>query len=507
MQDLILSVDLGTTAIKVALFATSGELKALSTQEYSLLTPQPSVVEGEVEAYWASFKRGILDIQTKSPFPTDSVRALGLSAQGETLFCLDREGRPLRNAIVWMDNRAQAEAENLTAEFTNEACYKVTGQVGFDPCWPAAKILWLRTNEPEIFKRTATFALIEDYFIYRMTGKLVSEGSLLCSTLYWNITTKQWWKEMLVRLGIGEQQLPEIREPGEAIGPILPTVARELGLSPDTIVCTGALDQAAGAIGVGNIAEGIFSENIGAALAICSPVRKPVFHESRILPIHYFSIPDMYMMHSFTTGGMVLRWFRDAFCDMEKTVGGLIGSDPYELMVREAATVAPGCEGLIMLPHLNGSMAPDGNPKAKGVFYGFTLKHQKPHFIRAIMEALGYLVRRNIEALEQLGITVGEIRSLGGGARSPVWNQMKADITARPLVTMQCAEAASLGAAILAGKAVGIYGDIAGACKEMIRPAARFEPNPVCREIYDRNYDNYKKLFADLTDLFRKSYE
>jgi sugar (pentulose or hexulose) kinase len=351
------------------------------------------------------------------------------------------------------------------------------------------------------------FALIEDYFIYRMTGKLVTEGSLICSTVYWDITTKQWWKEMLTFLQIGESQLPEIHESGESVGSILPEVAEELGLSPGTIVCTGALDQAAGAIGVGNISEGIFSENIGAALAVCSPVRKPAFHKSRIMPIHYFGIPDLYMMHSFTTGGMVLRWFRDAFCDMEKSVGAMIGGDSYDLLGKEAATVPAGCEGLIMLPHLNGSMAPDVNPMARGVFYGFTLKHQKPHFIRAIMEALGYLVRRNIDALGNIGIEVGEIRSLGGGARSAVWNQIKADITNRPLVTMQCAEAASLGAAILAGKAAGMYSSVQDACEKMIKTAQRFDPDPTCREIYDRNYERYKQLFNDLTDLFGKGHE
>jgi sugar (pentulose or hexulose) kinase len=507
MQDLILSVDLGTTAVKVALFNTSGEMMALSTREYSLITPKPSVVEGDVKTYWESFKEGILDLKTKYPFPAENVRALGISAQGETLFFLDKNGVPLRNAIVWMDNRALAEAESLTAEFTNEACYKVTGQVSFDPCWPAAKILWLRKNEPELFRKTAVFALIEDYFIYRMTGKLVTEGSLICSTVYWDITTKQWWKEMLAFLQIGESQLPEIHEPGESVGSILPEVAEELGLSPDTIVCTGALDQAAGAIGVGNISEGIFSENIGAALAVCSPVRKPAFHKSRIMPIHYFGIPDLYMMHSFTTGGMVLRWFRDAFCDMEKSVGAMIGGDSYDLLGKEAATVPAGCEGLIMLPHLNGSMAPDVNPMARGVFYGFTLKHQKPHFIRAIMEALGYLVRRNIDALGNIGIEVGEIRSLGGGARSAVWNQIKADITNRPLVTMQCAEAASLGAAILAGKAAGMYSSVQDACEKMIKTAQRFDPDPTCREIYDRNYERYIQLFNDLTELFGKGHE
>jgi xylulokinase len=425
MQELILSVDLGTTAVKVALFGRSGEMIALSTQEYSLLTPAPAVVEGDVNTYWESFKKGILALKRKCAFSAENIKALGISAQGETLFFLDQYGAPLRNAIVWMDNRAQAEAESLTKTFTNERCYQVTGQVSFDPCWPAAKILWLRNNEPETFRRTSKFALIEDYFIYRLPGQLVSEGSLLCSTAYWDITTKRWWKEMLSFLEIDETQLPKISEPGEPVGPILPQVAAELGLDPSTIVCTGALDQAAGAIGVGNIAEGIFSENIGAALAICSLVRKPVFHKSRIMPIHYFGIPDMYMMHSFTTGGMVLRWFRDAFCDMEKSLSDLIGGDSYDLLGQEAALIAPGCEGLIMLPHLNGSMAPDVNPKAKGVIYGFTLKHRKPHFIRAIMEALGYLVRRNIEALGDLGIEVDEIRSLGGGARSAVWNQSR----------------------------------------------------------------------------------
>jgi len=507
MRELIIAVDLGTTAIKVALFDGAGELKALSTQEYSLLTPKPSVVEADTETYWSSFRRGIEALRVKCPFAPEEVRALGISAQGETLFCLDKEGVPLGNAIVWMDNRAQAEAESLAAEFTNETCYRVTGQVSFDPCWPAAKILWLKRNEPERFRRTATFALIEDYFIFRMTGKLVSEGSLLCSTVYWNITTKRWWGEMLRYLGIDEGRLPEIREPGEAVGPILPNVAAELGLSPRTIVCTGALDQAAGAIGVGNISEGIFSENIGAALAICSPVEKPAFHQSRALPIHYFGIPDMYMMHSFTTGGMVLRWFRDAFCDAEMRAAELSGGDAYDLMGREAISVAPGCEGLIMLPHLNGSMAPDGNPKARGVFYGITLKHRRPHFVRAIMESLGYLVRRNIEALQELGIAVGEIRSLGGGARSAVWSQIKADITGRPLVTMQCPEAASLGAAILAGRAVGMYGSVADACGRMARVARRYEPSAGNRSVYDRGYELYRGLFGDLADLFRKSYE
>lgn len=507
MEEYILSVDLGTTALKIAIIDKSGELKSLSTQEYVLLTPKTSYVEEEPSVYWDSFKKGIQDIKAKFSFNPKSIKAVGISAQGETLFFLDENGAPLRNAIVWMDNRAQKEADMLRSKFTDEVCYKTTGQVSFDPCWPAAKILWIKNNEPEIFKKTKKYLLIEDYFIYRMTGKFVSEGSLLCSTTYWNITTKKWWTEMLDYLQINEDNLPNIMEPGERVGTILPEVAKELGLSEDTIVCTGALDQAAGAIGVGNISEGIFSENIGAALAVCAPVNKPTFDPNRTMPLHYFAIPDMYMMHTFTTGGMTLRWFRDSFCKLEMGVSDLVKESSYHLLTKEASKVPPGSEGLIMLPHLSGSMAPDVNSKAKGVFFGFTLKHKKPHFIRAIMEAIGYVIQRNIDALYAMGIEVNEIRSLGGGARSDLWNQIKSDITGRPLVTMKCEEAACLGAAILAGKAIGIFNSIEDACNQMAKVSKRYVPNDENLEVYSKNYKNFKKLFKDLLDLFEESYD
>ena len=505
MEELILSVDLGTTALKIALFDNYGHLKALSTQEYTLLTPVASFVEADVDIYWKSFKKGLEDLKNRYSFVPESIRVLGISAQGETLFFIDKNGNPLRNAIVWMDNRARQEAGTLSSEFTDEECYKITGQVAFDPCWPAAKILWVRKNEPEVFKQTMKFLLIEDYFIFKLTGEIVSEGSLLCSTAMWDITSKKWWPGMLDYLGIRESNLPEIREPGEYIGTILPGAAEELGLSRNTAVCTGALDQAAGAIGAGNISEGIFSENIGAALAICAPVARPIFDPNRKMPLHYFGIPGMYMMHTFTTGGMALKWFRDNFCQMEAILSGLLSNDSYELLDREAQHIPAGCEGLVMLPHLGGSMAPDVNPGAKGVFYGFTLKHGKPHFIRAIMEALGYIIRRNIDVLYEMGIHVNEIRSLGGGSKSGLWNQIKSDITGKPIITMKCPEAACLGAAILAGKGIGIYSDIKTACNEMVKVSEKYVPDSEKAIIYDRQYEKYKMLFIQLLKVFEKN--
>lgn len=349
---------------------------------------------------------------------------MGISAQGETLILVDKDGSPLTNAVVWLDNRAQKEAKELAQIFGNEETYKITGQVEIVPTWPASKILWFKKNRAEIFHKVAKFLLIEDYFIYRLTGRYFCEGSLICSTVYWDIIKKVWWKEMLDCLGIKEDRLPEICESGEVAGSLLPYIAKELGLSANTIVATGALDQTCGAIGVGNIAPGVISENTGAALAICATVEGSIFDEKRRMPCHYHGMPNKYMAHTFTTGGMVLCWYRDKFCSSEINLASLLQVESYKILDQEAEKVPPGCNGLVMLPHLQGAMAPESNPKAKGVFYGFSLHHGKPHFIRSIMEAIAFAVKRNIDVLEDLGIKVTEIRSLGSGSRSFLWSQI-----------------------------------------------------------------------------------
>jgi len=503
-MDNILSVDLGTTALKIILFRHDGTVLAKSTQEYSLLTPTTLAVELPVEIYWNAFKKGIEEVMTKSGADPTSIKALGISAQGETLITLGEDGQPLMNAIVWLDNRAQEEADVLAREFGNDKSYHITGQVSIVPTWPAAKIFWIRRSLPDLFKKAAKFVLIEDYFIHRMTGSLVCEGSLICSTVYWDIIKKQWWPEMLHYLKISEGQLPELRESGESVASLKPDVAKELGLSPDTIVCTGALDQACGAIGVGNIYPGVVSENTGAALAICATVERAVFDPNRQMPCHYHGIPNTYMAHTFTTGGMVLKWYRDQFCDSEIQVAARAGMDNYDLLSNEAAQVPPGCDGLVMLPHLQGAMAPEANPQAKGVFYGFTLHHTRPHFIRSIMEAIACAIRRNVHVLEDLGIEVKEIRSLGGGSRSELWSQIKCDLIQRPVYTMENEEAACLGAAMLAGVATGIFSNLPEAVQKLVVLKRRFDPNPDHFAIYTSVYNRYVDLYNSLVPLFER---
>ena len=498
----ILAFDLGTTALKCALHDLNGNVLAKASEEYQLITLNADSVEMEVETYWQAFKSAVSKVLKEAGVNPTEIRALGVSAQGETLILMDLQGKPLRRAIVWLDNRAQKEADALGEFFGQRNAFEVTGQVKLVPTWPASKILWLKKNEPEIFEKTGKFLLIEDYFLYRLTGEYVCEGSLVTSTCYWNFQTRGWWKEMLQEIGVSEQQLPQYRESGEPVGKLRPEIAAELGLSPNTVACTGALDQACGAIGVGNIKPGIFSENTGAALAICATVHQPILDPGNQMPCHYHGLPGLYMLHTFTSGGIVMRWFRDEFGVMEMEVGKTSGMDSYDLMGLEAARVVPGCEGLVMLPHLQGAMAPEANPKARGVFYGFTLRHGRSHFTRAIMEAVGFIVRRNIEVIEGLGVSVNEVRALGGGARSRIWKQIEADIIGRPVLTTANEEAATLGAAILAGKAVGLYASVEEAVEKMIQIKERFEPASAHRAIYDETFGTYQKLYDALCPLF-----
>lgn len=502
----ILSVDLGTTSIKTAIIEENGNILGKSIKEYTLLTPSVLEVELSVDTYWEAFKIALKELLEKTKVNVKSVKALGISVQGETLILVDEKGVPIDNAIIWLDNRAQEEAKILSNEFSDQLAYKITGQVKIVPTWPATKILWLKRNKNEIFEKAYKFLLLEDYFIFKLTGKYVAESSLLSSTLYWNIKTKKWWGEMLDYLGVSEEKLPEIRESGEIVDYILPEVAKELGVDKNMIITTGALDQAAGAIGVGNVKPGIFSENTGAALAICATVNSPFLDPQNKMPCHYHGIPDLYMAHTFTSGGMVLKWFRDKFCQAEIELSNLLEKDSYKLLDEEVKNIPPGCNGLVMLPHLEGAMAPEANSKAKGVFFGFTLHHSKPHIIRSTMEAIACIVRRNIDVLENLGMKFEEVICSGGGAKSPIWNQMKADVLNKKIVTTtNDQDAACLGAAIIAGKAIGIYKSVKDASEKVVKIQNEYLPNPKNRVTYDNLYKKYIMLYESLVELFEIS--
>ena len=499
---LLIGLDLGTTALKCAAYTEDGDLVASATREYALLTPAANVVEVHPATYWSEFAAAIHDLLDQPAVDPARVVALGISAQGETLIPVRADGAPARNAIVWLDGRATDESAELADRFDEQQFYEITGQPSMLPTWPAAKILWLARHEPRGFEQTARFLLIEDYFLWRLTGEYVSEGSLLTSTCYWDFRTKRWWPEMLAALGIDDSRLPAIVEPGAAVGTLLPAAARELGLPSSMMVCTGALDQACGAIGVGTVGPGRFSETTGAAVALCATLSAARLAPQRRMPCHYHGVPDTYMFHTFTSGGVVLRWFRDQFAEAERAVAASLGLDAYDLLSQEAGTIAAGAEGLVLIPHLQGAMAPESNPNARGAVVGLSLRHGRAHVARAILESIAFVVRRNVEVLEDLGVVVPEIRALGGGARSPLWKQIEADVTKRPVLTTRQPDAATLGAAILAGVGVGRYSSAQEAAESMVQIDETFEPRPELGERYDEVYATYLQTYEALCPVF-----
>lgn len=502
-SQLILGIDVGTTSLKMAVFTERGEKVSSAIQEYRLLTPQLNMVETPCGVYMDSIQTCLTSMERSGDVHLHDITTIGFSVQSETLLFLDDSAQPLRNAIVWMDNRAGEQAKQMKSRFGDELCYQITGQVSFEACWPAAKVLWVREHEPQIYAKVRHILLLEDYLLYQLTGRFVSECSLLSSTEYWDIRTKDYWQEMLDFAGIQRSWLPEIIEPGQMVGTILPEAAERLGLNPSVQVCSGCMDQAAAAVGIGNIYQGTFSENIGASLAICVPTKNLTYDPNRQMPVHYFAIPDTYMMHTFTTGGMCLRWFRDNFCQREMNMQTATGLDAYHLMDLQAATVPPGSDGLLALPHLQGSMAPDVNLDAKGGFYGATLKHTKAHFIRSIMESLGYIICRNLESITDMGLDIQQIRTMGGGSKSDLWNQIKADITGCTLRTAGGSQdVACLGAAILAGVAAGIFESVESAVSSMVRLEKSYQPDFDNHHIYCMQYEKYKYLFSTLSPLF-----
>jgi len=495
---LLLGVDLGTTAIKGGLHLLDGRQTASASADYELLSPSPAVVEVLPADYWAAFTRVVWSLLQTSGAEPKRIAAIGISAQGETLIPVGSDGAALRNAIVWLDNRAHVEAAELDDKFGQRTIYEVTGQPGMLPTWPAAKVLWLARHEPQEFARTAQFLLLEDYFIAKLTGQAVCEGSLATSTCYWDFRSKRWWAEMLSAIGIAAGQLPPLAEPGTAVGSLLPAVADELGLEAGTKVCTGALDQACGAIGVGNVRPGILSENTGTAVALCATLDRARLDPHMRMPCHYHGIPDTYMFHTFTTGGLVLRWFRDQFSEPDVEDAVRRGVDAYTLISERAAAIGPGADGLVVLPHLQGAMAPDANPDARGVILGLALHHGRDHLARALLESVAFVIRRNVEVLEELGIPVQSILASGGGAKSALWKQIEADVTGRPVrVTVQT-EAATLGACILAGHGAGFYGSIAEAADSMVTVAGLFEPAAQNAARYDAAYAVYRAATSAL---------
>jgi xylulokinase len=502
----LLGLDIGTTAVKAGLFTDDGRMLAVAGEEYRLDTPAVDRAELDPERYWAATRIAVRRAVAAAGVDRASVGAIAVSSQGETVIPVAADGRPIGPALVWLDNRATAEARQIEQRFGADRIYDVTGVPTVIPTWTACKLLWWRANEPDLFAGAARFLLVEDFLLHRLTGRFVTDGGVQSTTLLFDIAGRRWWDEMLDVVGIDAGRLAEPVEPGDVVGTLAPASAEALGLLPGVIVVAAGMDQGAGAVGVGNTGPGIVSESTGGALTLQASVDRHGRDPSRQAPVYIHSAPGRYLYCPVCpTGGMALTWFRDTFGQDEVERAARDGRVAYDLLTELAANVPAGSDGLVMLPHLAGAFSPEYDPSARGVFYGFGLGHGKGHFIRATLEAVAFMLRRNVELLADAGAPATEIHSHGGGARSPLWNQIKADVCRVPVVTLRGEDAAVRGDAMLAGVATGAFRDLDEGARAMVAVERRYEPDPTAGRSYELSYEIYRDLFQALRPVFAAS--
>jgi xylulokinase len=500
----LLGIDAGTTSIKAGLFALDGRCLAIEREEYILSTPAPERVELDPEIYWQACVKAVHGVLSQARVDVAQIKALAVSSQGETIIPLDQRGKPLGPAIIWLDNRATEEAAYLDRRY-KEVIYQFTGESEVIATWSACKIMWLRKHQPKLFRSTSKFLMVQDWLVYRLTGNYVTDAAVASSTLLCDIVQTRWWDSMLEEVGIREDQLPILSISGEVAGTIRRIAAEEIGLGQHTLVVLGGMDQCAGAIGAGNILPGMVSETTGAALAVQITSPQHNLDPAYKIPVYRHSVPGMYLACPFCpTAGMTFKWFRDVFGEKELDRMRSGDQDAYDLLTSLAIEVAPGADGLLMLPHLQGSVNPVYNSDARGVFSGFSLSHHKGHFVRAILEAVAFMLRRNLDQINLSGIPTKEVRSSGGAARSDLWNQIKADICEVPVLTLVNEEAALLGDSILAGVACGEIRSLKEGCDQMVALKNRFIPG-INREKYRMIYQKYCDLDQTMNSFFQRN--
>ena len=499
----ILGIDSGTTVVKTALFDEERGVVADASVDCTVSFSDEHRSEIDMRLYWEACKECISKISKKEKKHFKDIKAISISSQGVTFVPVGRDGRELRKGIVYYDTRAESEALEIIEYFGEDKIYERTGQPAVSAQMEAAKLLWLRRNEPACYGEIHKVLLVHDYLAYKFTGKFACVQPVLSSSLLLDLRKKIWWEDMLDFIGLSGEKLPEIFRPGDPIGRITREVSAETGISPEALVSAGAIDQVCGMIGIGNIHSGILSESTGSVLAIHT-VSDNIFSR-RDAGIYNFcnAVPDTYALISVCpSAGATLNWFKDTFCEKEKEEAGNNGTDIFELLLKNADKVGAGADGLIMLPHLAGMGSPAPNMFAKGVFYGFRLHHKKPHFVRSLVESIAYMLKSNVDVFKNSGLKIEGIRSLGGGSKSRVWNQIKADICGLPVITSNFHEPGCQGAAVLAGVGSGIYKNIEDGCSRLVSLAEPLYPKQENLERYEQGYREYLRLNTALKPLF-----
>lgn len=494
MMRLILSVDIGTSGLKLLLWDKNSGRVVTESRSYRTMNPFQGAAEQQPQDWYAALRDALPCLLKKAQARAEDICAIGVDSISWTPVCLDENGSVLCPAPIWMDTRAGAENEELKEIIGEEAVFALSGNP-LQPYYNLPKMRWLLRHVPDLKKRLRHVLTGNGYIVYRLTGALTHD---LCQAYAWgcfNMEEGTWDTSLAEKSGLDPAWLPDLCECTAIAGVVTQKAAEECGLVPGIPVVAGGLDAACGAAGAGVIAPGITHEQSGSAggMSICDDRFRPV--RGLILSRHI--VPGRYLLQGGTVGGGgVMRWMTDWMspADSDKALRG-------EELTALAAQVPPGSDGVLLLPYLAGERSPIWNPDAKGVYYGLSFATGRGHMARAALEGAAYALRHNIDFARDAGASVGILRAVGGASRNALWMQIKADITGESICETVCPEATGLGCAIMA--AVGC-GELRSFDEAAFPEAGKtYTPDPANRQTYDSGYRQYRQLYAQLQEMMK----
>jgi xylulokinase len=499
----VLGCDVGSQGTNVALYAADGTLVGSSYQTYPLSFPFPGAAEQDADAWGTAIATGVREVLELVPEGPTAVKGLSFGSQLDGMVVCGADGRALRPAMIWMDRRAEPQAAAVAGAIDPADFYRAVG-ANLDSSHAVFKALWVRDEEPEVWSATRTLMSPGTYALRDVAGAVAVDYSNASSLALLDPRTRTWSDAALGATGIDPAMLPELGAGTDTVGTVSSAFAEASGLDPGTLVAIGCGDEMAATLGAGVFAPGDVCDVVGTAEPVCAASAEPREDPTMLVECHPHADPDAWLLENpgFVSGGN-LRWWRDQFAPIERDAEAVGLGDAYDFLSTEAGHVAPGAEGLVFLPCMQGAMAPEWNGAARGVFYGLTLAHTRDHMTRAILEGSAFALRDILTAMRDAGLDVQRLTIVGGGAKGPLWRQIKADVTGLPVRVPASVETTATGAAILAAVGAGVHASIADAVDAFVayRPEVH-EPDAEASEAYDEAYARYRAVYDALKPVF-----
>lgn len=501
VKRLLLGIDLGTSACKIAVFDFEGNVIAHHTSYYHTFYPYKNYVEQDANEWWKAVCKGIQNVLNSNNIIPNEIAGIGVDGTSWACLPIDKKGNPLYRVMVWLDRRANQQAEQMKEKLGEERLIALSGNP-VDAAYIVPKILWLKQNKPDIYDRTYKFLQSNAFIVYKLTGEFSQDYSQGYGFHFFNISRGCWDERVAEEIGISLELMAPFFHSHEVVGTVTRKAAEETGLIPGIPVVAGGLDAACCTLGAGVVKPGQAQEQGGQAGGMSIQIDRPVIHPKLILGYHV--VPDQWLLQGGTVGGSgTLRWFVEQFCfSLFDTVNQV--KNIFENMSQEASKIPPGSGGLIFLPYMAGERSPIWDTKARGVFFGLSYDKTMAHMVRAIMEGVGFSLLHNLKTAEEVGVYTTELNSVGGAANSFVWTQIKSDITGKIIKVPSSDYAAALGSAILAGVGVGIYKNFEEAVRKTVKVQRVHKPDQKNYEIYREYYTLYLELYQKLRECFVK---